>query len=112
MTERVWSRIRAQFNRPGVPVAVLLLATVALDATVACALNLAAAVAYFVALRRYLAGQVEAPAVVRQALTLYESGPADFSDYLLAERARAAGFAPVLTLDKKAAKTATHQLLR
>ena len=26
MTERVWSRIRAQFNRPGVPVAVLLLA--------------------------------------------------------------------------------------
>lgn len=56
--------------------------------------------------------KVEAPAVVRQALALYEAGPADFSDYLIAERARAAGFAPVLTLDKKAAKTATHQLLR
>ena len=56
--------------------------------------------------------RVEAPAIVRQALALYETGPADFSDYLLAERARAAGFAPVLTLDKKAAKAATHQLLR
>jgi predicted nucleic-acid-binding protein len=56
--------------------------------------------------------KVEAPAIVRQALALYESGPGDFSDYLLAERARSAGFAPVLTLDKKAAKTATHQLLR
>ncbi|MBY0468996.1 MAG: hypothetical protein K2Q07_08480 [Burkholderiaceae bacterium] len=44
-------------------VAVLLLASVALDATVACLLNLAVAVAYFVSLRRYLAGQVEAPAL-------------------------------------------------
>ncbi len=56
--------------------------------------------------------KVEAPSIVRQALAQYEAGPADFSDYLLAERARAAGYAPVLTLDKKAAKTATHQLLR
>lgn len=56
--------------------------------------------------------KVESPAMVRQALVRYEFGPGDFSDYLLAERARAAGFAPVLTLDKKAAKTATHQLLR
>ena len=56
--------------------------------------------------------KVEAPAIVRQALVLYESGPADFSDYLLAERARAAGYAPVLTLEKKAARTASHQLLR
>jgi len=56
--------------------------------------------------------RVEAPAIVRQALALYETGPADFPDYLLAERARAAGFSPVLTLDKTAAKTATHQLLR
>lgn len=43
---------------------------------------------------------------------MYADGPADFSDYLLAVRAQAAGYSPVLTLDKKAAKTATHQLLR
>lgn len=56
--------------------------------------------------------KVESPGAVRQALGLYEAGPADFSDYLLAVRAEAAGYAPVLTLDRKAAKTATHRLLR
>ncbi|MDP2367479.1 PIN domain-containing protein [Rhodoferax sp.] len=56
--------------------------------------------------------RMESPNLLRQALALYSKGPADFSDYLLAVRAQAAGFAPVLTLDKKAAKTATHQLLR
>ncbi len=56
--------------------------------------------------------KVESPGLVRQALLLYGDGPADFSDYLLAVRAQAAGYSPVLTLDKKAAKTATHQLLR
>ena len=56
--------------------------------------------------------QFESPAIVRQALALYEIGPADFSDYLLAKRTRAAGFAPVRTLYKKIAKTATYQLLR
>lgn len=56
--------------------------------------------------------QIESPGQVRGALALYESGPADFSDYLLAQRAQAAGFAPVLTLDKRAAKGSTHQLLR
>jgi predicted nucleic-acid-binding protein len=55
--------------------------------------------------------KVEAPPAVRQALALHEDGPADFSDYLLAVRAKAAGYSPVLTLDKKAANTATHQLL-
>ena len=56
--------------------------------------------------------KVESPALVRQSLLMYAEGPADFSDYLLAVRAQAAGYAPVLTLDKRAAKTATHQLLR
>lgn len=56
--------------------------------------------------------KVESPTLVRQALGLYEGGPADFSDYLLAVRAQAVGYAPVLTLDKKAAKASTHQLLR
>jgi predicted nucleic-acid-binding protein len=56
--------------------------------------------------------KVESPAVVRQALSLHETGPADFSDYLLAVRAKAAGYSPVLTLDKKAAKASTHRLLR
>ena len=56
--------------------------------------------------------KVESPGLVRQALLLYADGPADFSDYLLAVRAQAVGYSPVLTLDKKAARTATHQLLR
>ena len=56
--------------------------------------------------------KLESPALVRQALLLYAGGTADFSDYLLAARTQAAGYAPVLTLDKKAAKTATHRLLR
>lgn len=56
--------------------------------------------------------KVESPGLVRQALMLYAKGPADFSDYLLTVRAQAAGYSPVLTLDKKAAKTTTHQLLR
>jgi predicted nucleic-acid-binding protein len=56
--------------------------------------------------------KVESPGLVRQALMMYADGPADFSDYLLAVRAQAAGYSPVLTLNKKAAKTATHQLLR
>ena len=56
--------------------------------------------------------KVEAPDVVRQALGWHHSGVADFSDYLLAARAQAAGYAPVLTFDKKAARTATHRLLR
>ena len=56
--------------------------------------------------------KVESAALVRRALLLYDAGPADFSDYLLAVRAQAAGYAPVLTLDSKAARTATHELLR
>jgi predicted nucleic-acid-binding protein len=55
---------------------------------------------------------VESPGLVRQALALHASQRADFSDYLLAARAEAAGYAPVLTFDKNAAKSATHQLLR
>jgi predicted nucleic-acid-binding protein len=55
--------------------------------------------------------KLESPELVRQALGLHASGPADFSDYLLAARAQAAGHAPVLTFDKKAARTATHRLL-
>lgn len=56
--------------------------------------------------------KVESPELVRQALSLHASQSADFSDYLLAARAQAAGYAPVLTFDKKATKSATHQLLR
>ena len=56
--------------------------------------------------------KVESPELVRQALALYASQSADFSDYLLAARAQAAGYASVLTLDKKAAKSATYELLR
>jgi len=55
---------------------------------------------------------VESPELVRQALALHASQSADFSDYLLAARAQAAGHSPVLTFDKKAAKSVTHELLR
>lgn len=55
---------------------------------------------------------VESPAVVRLALQWFAAGPADFSDYLLAARARSAGCETVLTLDRKAAKTSTHSLLK
>ena len=56
--------------------------------------------------------KVESPGLVRQALMLHTDGPADFSDYLLAVRAEAAGYSPVLTLNRKAARSATHALLR
>ena len=56
--------------------------------------------------------KVESPELVRQALALHASQGADFSDYLLAARAQAAGYSPVLTFDKKAAKSGTHGLLR
>lgn len=56
--------------------------------------------------------KIESPGMVRQALLLHADGPADFSDYLLAVRAQAAGYFPVLTLDKRAARTDTHRLLR
>lgn len=54
---------------------------------------------------------VESPDMVQRALLLYGKGPADFSDYLLALRARAAGFGPVLTLDRRAARGETHRML-
>ena len=64
------------------------------------------------ALLEYDILSVESPALVQQALRWFAAGPADFSDYLLAARARSAGCAAVLTLDRKAAKTATHRLLK
>jgi len=54
---------------------------------------------------------IEQSGQVRQALQWYAAGPGDFADYLLAARAHAAGYAPVLTLDRKAARSPTHQLL-
>ncbi len=55
--------------------------------------------------------EVERPELVQASLDAYALGAADFSDYLLASRAQAAGYAPVLTFDKKAAKSKTHRLL-
>jgi predicted nucleic-acid-binding protein len=43
---------------------------------------------------------VEDAAQVARALDRYVRGPGDLSDYLVAERARAAGFARVATFDK------------
>ena len=55
---------------------------------------------------------VESPVLVRQALEWFAAGPADFSDCLLAARAHSAGCEIVLTLDRKAARAATHRLLK
>lgn len=63
------------------------------------------------ALLNYKSLKVESPELVRQALALHASQSADFSDYLLAARAQAAGYSPVLTFDKKTAKSVTHELL-
>ena len=64
------------------------------------------------ALLEYDVLSIDSPALVRQALQWFADGPADFSDYLLAARARSAGCSTVLTLDRKAAKTSTHRLLK
>ena len=64
------------------------------------------------ALLQHKSLKVESPELVRQALAQHASQSADFSDYLLAARAQAEGYSPVLTFDKKAAKSGTHELLR
>lgn len=60
------------------------------------------------ALLDYYVPSAEPPALVRQALQWLAAGPADYSDCLLAARARGAGCDTVLTLDRKAAKTYTQ----
>jgi predicted nucleic-acid-binding protein len=59
------------------------------------------------ALRR-LAGSagvtVEHNAVVLRALSAYEVGPADFSDYFIRESSRDAGALPVVTFDERFAR--------
>jgi predicted nucleic-acid-binding protein len=55
--------------------------------------------------------EVERPELVQASLDAYAVTAADFSDCLLASRAQAAGYSPVLTFDKKAAKSKTHRLL-
>lgn len=55
--------------------------------------------------------KVEAPAMVRQALVSHRTGPAGFSDCLLAARTQAAGCDTVLTFDKRASRASTHTLL-
>ena len=65
------------------------------------------------ALLDYEVLSVESPVLVgRQALEWFAAGPADFSDCLLAARAHSAGCEIVLTLDRKAARAATHRLLK
>lgn len=59
------------------------------------------------ALQRLLAVdgvRIEDERVVRQALTLFEGGPADFADYVILESARQDGALPVITFDRKFAQ--------
>ena len=66
----------------------------------------------FAALLEHDVLSVESPALVRQALQWFAACPADFSDCPLAARVRNVGCETLLTLDRKAAKTATHRLLK
>ena len=49
--------------------------------------------------------------LVWSALRAYRNGPADFADYLIGTHARAAGCAVVKTFDRKAARSACHELI-
>lgn len=51
------------------------------------------------------------PSVVRHALASYRAGRGDFSDYLIRERCRQRGAAPVATLDRAIGKEPGFQLL-
>ena len=55
--------------------------------------------------------QVENAADVWAALRAYESGPAEFPDYLIGLRGRAQGCDTVVTFDRKAAKSGMHTLV-
>ena len=55
--------------------------------------------------------EVEAEVEIRNALELYDNGPADFSDYVILESARAAGSLPVKTFDRRLAKANGSELL-
>lgn len=52
---------------------------------------------------------VEHDAVVLRALTAYEAGAADFSDYFILESSRNASALPVLTFDERFAREADVQ---
>jgi predicted nucleic-acid-binding protein len=45
--------------------------------------------------------RLASPGAVEQALALYEAGPADFADCLLAAQAHGQGAQPVMTFDRK-----------
>ncbi len=55
--------------------------------------------------------QVEQAQDAWQALWAYESGSADFADYLIARRSCHAGCSTTYTFDRKAARSALHTLL-
>ena len=55
--------------------------------------------------------QVETAEDVWTALRAYESGPAEFADYLIGLRGRAYGCETTITFDKKAAKSNMHTLV-
>jgi len=54
---------------------------------------------------------VERDAIVRRAIHEFETGPADFSDYLIREASREASALPVLTFDERFARGADVELV-
>jgi len=55
--------------------------------------------------------EVERASLAWRALADYRSGPADFSDYLIAQVANEYGACPVHTLDRKAARNSRFALV-
>lgn len=49
--------------------------------------------------------------IVGRALTAFEAGPADFSDYLILETSREAGALPVFTFDERFARARGVELV-
>lgn len=54
---------------------------------------------------------VERDAIVRRAILNFETGPADFSDYIICESSREASALPVLTFDERFARGADVELV-
>ena len=54
---------------------------------------------------------VEHEACVRRAITDFEAGPADFSDYFIRESSREASALPVLTFDERFARSRDVELV-
>lgn len=104
--ERAGIAFRRCVSEGGVFFSATVLVEVAWVLRVACKLDRAAIAA---ALRRLVGSAgvtVEHDAIVRRAISAFEVGPADFSDYVILESSREANALPVMTFDERFARSA------